>query len=451
MNEIRPSGKGITKSRIFLIIGIVLVLIAILYGVSIIASNSRWAGTGDPEGIEQAEATELLAGTGLPDRKGLSDRTELPEETEFAEAMKLPEGDDIATTDDSKDPKITQIISSMSTEEKVAQLFIITPEALTGVENVTQAGERTKEALRERPVGGLIYFRNNLKTPEQVKELTGNTKLYGEEVLKLPLILSIDEEGGKVTRLGGRDEFDVESFPNMAQVGAEGDPQRAYEVGTAIGGYLAEYGFTMDFAPNADVLTNPDNKVIGDRSFGTEPELVWSMSGMVSKGLREQGIQPVYKHFPGHGATKGDTHEGFAYTDKTLEDLLKAELVPFIKAIQSGEDCIMAAHIAAPNVTGDENPASLSYTLITEVLREKLGYQGVVITDALNMGAISNLYSSDQAAIMAINAGVDILLMPDDFEIAYEAVLKAVNEGTITQERLDQSIMRISEMKLKWR
>lgn len=350
---------------------------------------------------------------------------------------------------DMLEEELNRIMASMTTEEKVAQLFIVTPEALTGVSEVTQAGEATRQALKMHPVGGLIYFRNNLQSPEQVKTLLGNTRQYGLEAARLPLILSVDEEGGRITRIGGREGFDVAEFPYMSQIGAQGDPQLAYEAGTAIGAYLSGYGFTLDFAPDADVLTNKDNQVIGSRSFGADPGLVWSMASQVAKGLREQGIQPVYKHFPGHGATLGDTHEGFAYTDKTLDQLMEAELVPFIRAAESGEDCIMAAHIAAPGVTGDEKPASLSHTLITEVLREKLGYDGVVVTDALNMGAIQNLYSSGEAAVMAVDAGVDLLLMPADFDAAYDALLQAVKDGRISQERLDASVQRIGRMKLR--
>ena len=238
-------------------------------------------------------------------------------------------------------------------------------------------------------------------------------------------------------------------FPNMAEIGAVNDAQKAYEVGSAIGGYLSEYGFNMDFAPDADVLTNSANQVIGSRSFGTDAQLVWSMASQVARGLKDRGVQPVYKHFPGHGATLGDTHDGFAYTEKTLDELMEAELVPFANAVKSGENCIMAAHIAAPGVTGDETPASLSYGLITGVLREKLGFDGVVVTDALNMGAIQILYSSGQAAVAAVEAGADLLLMPADFDAAYEAVLQAVQEGKISRERLDLSVRRIGRMKLE--
>lgn len=416
--------------------GIALVAAAVLSGAGIYALAGRLSSHMEKNG-NQAEppeqGTRPVASTA---------REERPQVTETEPETAAP------TREELLEEKLDQILAGMTEEEKVAQLFIVTPEALTGVESVTQAGESTRKALAERPVGGLIYFRNNLQNPEQVKALTGNTAEIGREACRLPLLLAVDEEGGKVTRIGGREGFDVPVFPNMAEIGAQNDPQKAYQVGSAIGSYLAEYGFNMDFAPDADVLTNSANQVIGNRSFGADPELVWSMSSQVAKGLKDQGVQPVYKHFPGHGATLGDTHEGFSYTEKTLDELMQAELVPFARAAESGESCIMAAHIAATGVTGDETPASLSRALITGVLREKLGFDGVVVTDALNMGAIQNLYSSGEAAVAAVEAGADLLLMPADFNAAYEAVLQAVQDGTISRERLDLSVRRIGRMKL---
>lgn len=417
--------------------GIALVAVAVLSGTGIYVLAGRLSldmGKNGTHAEPTAQDNTPAASTG---------REERPQVTETEPEPAAPAGEELL------EEKLDQILNGMTTEEKVAQLFIVTPEALTGVESVTQAGESTREALSRRPVGGLIYFRNNLQNPEQVKALTGNTARIGGEVCALPLLLAVDEEGGKVTRIGGREGFDVPVFPNMAEIGAVNDAQKAYEVGSAIGGYLSGYGFNMDFAPDADVLTNSANQVIGSRSFGADAQLVWSMASQVARGLKDQGVQPVYKHFPGHGATLGDTHEGFAYTEKNLDELMEAELVPFANAVKSGENCIMAAHIAAPGVTGDETPASLSYGLITGVLREKLGFDGVVVTDALNMGAIQNLYSSGQAAVAALEAGADLLLMPADFDAAYEAVLEAVRDGRISQERLDLSVRRIGRMKLE--
>ena len=329
---------------------------------------------------------------------------------------------------------------------RAPELFIITPEALTGYTQVTQSGEVTRTALEQYPVGGLIYFSGNLQSPEQVKAMTAGVQEYGEEITGVPLFLAIDEEGGRVARLGNNPAFPVPQVGPMEEIGASGDPEQAYEAGQIIGGYLAEYGFNMDFAPDADVLTEPENTAIGDRSFGSDPETTAEMALRLADGLREQGVMPVFKHFPGHGATAGDTHEGYAQADRTLEELKERELVPFARAAQERAECIMAAHIAVPEVTGIE-PASLSPAMLTGVLRNDLGFQGLIVTDALNMGAVTEHYTSREAAVAALKAGADLLLMPEDFESAYEGVLTAVETGEISEERLNQSVLRILEQK----
>ena len=344
---------------------------------------------------------------------------------------------------------VEERLASMTLEEKAAQLFIITPEALTGYTQVTQSGEVTRKALEQYPVGGLIYFADNLQTPDQVKAMTAGVQKYAEELQGLPLFLAVDEEGGTVARLGNNEAFDLPQIEDMAEIGAKKDAKRAREVGTTIGGYLREYGFNMDFAPDADVLTNEDNQVMAKRSFGNDPELVAELSEQTAEGLREQGIMPVFKHFPGHGATAEDTHEGFAVADRTLEELKQSELVPFARAAENGAECIMAAHISVPKITGDDTPASLSSVMLTDVLRGELGFDGLIVTDALNMGAVTEHYTSGEAAVAALKAGADLLLMPEDFADAYAGVVEAVNSGEISEDRLDQSVLRILERKIE--
>lgn len=342
------------------------------------------------------------------------------------------------------------LIENMSLEEKVAQMFIITPEALTGVGTVIAAGETTREAIHDYPVGGLIYFEQNLRDPEQVKEMLANTQKYVMERIGIPMFLSVDEEGGTVTRFANNEKFDLEWIGNMSAVGESGDTKAARDVGVRIGSFLADLGMNMDNAPVADVLSNSANTVIGDRSFGSDSALVAKMALAEYQGLKEQGIIGVYKHFPGHGATEADTHEGYAYTEATLEAMLSEDLVPFNYGIDNGVQVIMAAHIACPNVTGDDTPASLSYCMLTEVLREQMGYEGIIMTDGLNMGAIVNQYTSAEAAVKAITAGADLLLMPADFRAAYEGVLEAVRNGDISEKRIDESVRRILELKIEY-
>ncbi|MDD3415345.1 MAG: glycoside hydrolase family 3 N-terminal domain-containing protein [Lachnospiraceae bacterium] len=344
--------------------------------------------------------------------------------------------------------QIEEKLSQMTLEQKVAQMFLITPESLTGSELVTQAGDMTKESLKKFPVGGLIYFGANIIDKEQLRSLTANTQEYAKSIMGIPILLGIDEEGGRVARIGSNEQFPVKRFDDMAVIGATGDISKAYEAGNVIGNYLNDYGFNIDFAPDSDVLSNSANTVIGTRSFGNDPALVADMSINYLEGLHESGIYGCPKHFPGHGATEGDTHEGFAYTDKTWEELKSCELIPFQQEIDNGVSFIMVAHISLPNILNDNTPASLSKEIVTEKLRNEMGYEGVITTDSLGMGAISNTYPSDQAALMAVESGVDLLMMPKDFRLAYHAIIDAVKSGKISEERIDESVRRILDVKL---
>ena len=344
--------------------------------------------------------------------------------------------------------KIDRVLDSMTLEEKVNQLFMITPEALTGVGTVIQAGDGTREALEEHPVGGLIYFAQNLKDPDQTRTMLENTQEYASARSGFPIFLSVDEEGGQVARVGSNPAFGVPEIGNMSEVGAGGNTQEAYETGSIIGAYLKDLGFNMDAAPDADVLTNPANEVVKYRSFGSDPELVSRMAAAELKGLNDQGIIGMYKHFPGHGGTTADSHEGYVYVEENLEELKSGALVPFQDGADNGLRVIMVSHIACPEVTGDNTPATLSRQLVTDLLREDMGFDGLVITDALNMGAITEQYSSGEAAVAALNAGVDMLLMPADFQAAYDGVMTALENGELTEERIDESVRRILEIKL---
>ena len=345
--------------------------------------------------------------------------------------------------------KINEMLADMTLEEKAAQMFMITPEALTGTGQVLEAGDMTREAIDKYPVGGLIYFTQNLQDPEQVRSMTGNVQKFARERTGLPMLLSVDEEGGTITRFGGNLSFDYDSSADMAGIGASGDPQQAYALGEKIGKFLGSLGFNMDNAPDADVLTNLENTVVKDRSFGSDCDTVSEMALAELEGLEDQGVKGLLKHFPGHGATTADTHEGYAYTDATLEEMKSNELVPFADGIEAGVDIIMVGHISCPQVTGNEEPASLSEKMITGVLREEMGFDGVVITDAMNMGAIAENYSPAEASVKAVLAGADMILMPEDFQQAYTGVLNAVKSGKITQERIDASVTRIIGLKLE--
>ena len=340
-----------------------------------------------------------------------------------------------------------QIVSGMTLEEKVAQMFFITPEALTGYGQVTVAGDATNEAYQKYPVGGLIYNSQNLVDIDQTKTMMAKMQQYADSRISLPVFLGVDEEGGSVTRIASNEAYGLTNVNNMSDIGATGDTQNAYQAGVTIGTYLSDLGFNLDFAPVADVLTVSDS-VIGNRSFGTDSELVASMALSELQGLESMGIQGVVKHFPGHGGVSGDSHSGAVSTDKSLEELFASELVPFQRAIDGGAEFLMVGHIAAPNVTGDDTPASLSKVMITDVLRTQMGYQGVVITDAMNMTAITANHAADEAAVLAVNAGADMILMPEDFGKAYNGVIDAVNNGTIDEYRINEAVVRIVKAKL---
>ena len=347
-----------------------------------------------------------------------------------------------------QEEQIDMVLSGMTLREKVAQLFIVTPEALTQVNGVTMAGEVTRTAFADYPVGGIIYMEPNIQTWEQTSRMLSSMQEISMERIALPAFLAVDEEGGSVRRVSGRLE-NVPDIPEMSSLGNGGDILQAYETGSKIGEYLSRLGFNVDFAPVADVLTNPDNTVIGSRSFGSDPYKTADLVSMVVLGLKEQGVLATLKHFPGHGNTSQDSHQGLAVSSRTLEELRQCELVPFEKGIDSGADFIMVGHIALPNVTGSDVPASLSYTLMTEILRGDLGFEGIIITDALNMGAIVNTYGSGEAAVKALLAGADMILAPGDFQSAYCSVLDAVESGMISPERLDESVRRIIGLKIR--
>lgn len=343
-------------------------------------------------------------------------------------------------------PQIRQMMDGMTLEEKVYQLFMVTPEQITGVDTAVMAGDTTKEALQKYPVGGIIYFSKNIVDEQQIKTMIENTKSYS----KYPLFIGVDEEGGtNVARIAGNENFLVERVPDMQVIGASGDYEQAYRVGQIIGSYLYELGFNLDFAPVADVLTNPENTVIGSRSFGSDAAVDARMVSRTVEGLQENQVSAVLKHFPGHGGTSGDSHEEAVTSNSTLEQLQSTEFLPFKAGIEAGADCVLAGHIALPEVTGDMVPATLSKKIMTDLLRKELGFKGLIITDSMQMGAVTNTYTSAQAAVMAVQAGADIILMPQDFTEAYEGVLNAVQNGEISEERIDGSVYRILKCKLK--
>ena len=384
---------------------------------------------------------------------------------------------------------IKKYVKSMSLEDKVSGLFIVTPEALTGYGAVTEAGEVTKEALESTPVAGLIYFSGNIESRDQFSRMLENTEKWGSinlqaetaeenaagktdagkesadtgktgktgdtgkignskknkdtaETIHIPIFLASDEEGGLVARIEDSG-IDVPYVGPMGEVGASGDPAAAFEAGSTIGGYLQELGINLDFAPDADVLIDPYNQTIGNRSFGTDPYLCGQMVGRFIDGLHDQGVASCIKHFPGLGDTETDTHTGGAWSSRTIEDYRGAEFLSFRGGIEAGTDMVMVSHLSNTALTGSDLPASLNKVVMTDILRDELKFEGVIITDSLQMGAVTERLDSAEAAVTAFEAGADILLMPIDFQAARQGILDAVESGRISEKRIDKSLRRI--------
>lgn len=349
------------------------------------------------------------------------------------------------------DPLVLQL-ESMTLEEKVGQLFMVTPgtlglpqikapmEALSQ-EQLTQMENAIREIFAKYPVGGIVQFAADLYSPEQI---TAYNALL-QRAAEIPLFLGIDEEGGTVARLANHSAFDLPQYQSAGAVGASGNPEDALKMGQTIGAYLGEYGFNMDFAPVADVNTNPNNPVIGNRSFSSDCNVAGQMAKAMAEGLEEQGIVPVFKHFPGHGDTAQDSHEEVAYSNKTLEELQACEFIPFSGLTEN--QCVMVGHIALPEVTGDMTPATLSSEIVTGLLREKLGFRGLILTDSMVMEAITDNYSSAEASLLALEAGCQIILQPADFPSAFDGVVKAVEAGTFPEEQLNAVLLQILRFK----
>ena len=344
-------------------------------------------------------------------------------------------------------------LQKMTLREKVGQMFFIRMESLdpsidwTTYDDlanikIKEVTDNMKAVNENYPVGGIILDAWNIDNETQLARLIPQVRALNGNPL-----LCIDEEGGRVSRIANNPNFNVKKYESMASIGATGDPRNAYECGNTIGTYLQRYGFDIDFAPVADVNTNPENVIIGPRAFSDDPAVAAPMVTSYLQGLMDAGITGCIKHFPGHGDTKADTHYGYASTQKTWEEMLNCEMVTFKAGIQWGCKLIMTAHIGAPKVTGSDVPSTMSPIILQDKLRGELGYQNIIITDGMEMGAITQQYTSAEAAVGSIKAGVDIVLGPRYFTEAFDAVMDAVNNGTLSEERINQSVRRILRLR----
>lgn len=333
-------------------------------------------------------------------------------------------------------------LQTMTTEQKLWQLFITTPEAITHVNVATRAGETTKTALQTYPVGGLCYFADNLKEAEQVKIMLTNTQAYAAA----GLFLCIDEEGGTVSRAGSNPAMEVTPMKAAAEYGAAGDAAALYADAVKLAQELTALGFNLNFAPVADLAMETESSEIGTRAYSSDPKVVSDMVAAMVNGLREGGMLSCLKHFPGHGSAETDSHKDTSISKLTVEELQEADWMPFQSGITQGVPFVMLSHLTNRNLS--KEPASLSPEVV-DYLRQELGFTGIIITDSQKMGAIANHYSSSEAAVLAIEAGADMILMPADLQAAYDGLKAAVDEGKLTEERLNESVLRILTVKFE--
>lgn len=355
-----------------------------------------------------------------------------------------------STVTTSKPANSENILDSMTIEEKVGQLLMPDIRTWEG-EDVTSINDDIKSLINEYHLGGIILFKENFVNRSQATTLI--QQLKDSSTSEIPMMISVDQEGGIVTRL----PFFPKMPGNMA-LGATTNPDLSHDVGLAIGSELRRLGIHVNFGPVVDVNNNPNNPVIGVRAFGDNVELVQKMSTAYMHGLNEAGVIAVSKHFPGHGDVDLDSHYVLPSSNKTLEQLRSLELPPFQTLIDEKVQGIMTAHItfkeiSAQTVKSQKDglpihlPATLSPEIINGLLREEMGYKGVVFSDAMDMKAISNHFGAKEAAVMAVEAGVDVVLMPDNVQHAYEGILEAVESGRLSEARINESVNRILKLK----
>lgn len=413
------SDKGIRR-----FLTILLSLIAICMMV-LVFYTLRHSST-DPtvaEGITKESTPETTAATVMTEATEAV--TEATEETEPA------------------DPALSaaqQTLDSMTLEEKVYQLFFVTNRELTGAYYANTADEETRAALESKPVGGIVFDNENIFGVEQLTAMIADTQSYS----KIPLLIGVEEEGGYNSYLN---TIGVTGYySEMGVYGDENETERVYEIGNEIGTAITGVGFNIDLAPVADTLTNIYNTEISRRAFSTDPNTTAELVTQMVTGLHSGGCMSCLKYFPGLSASNMDSRYGTAVSNQTMEEI-RSNLRPFTMGIENGADMIMVSHLCLPNIVGDNLPADLCPQIVNDLLRGELGYDGVVMTDSFQKGAISYNYDAGDAAVAAIRAGCDIIYMPDDLTDAAQAILNAIESGELTVERIDRSVLRILTLK----
>lgn len=404
--------QGIHKAVTMLLMSILLVVA----GCGVSDSNPP-SGTNPDQPVKE---TKPGAGSGAPSEQG-----------------QKPSGEPAAP----EDPAAARL-AKLTVEQKIGQLVIV------GLEG-TAVDDMSRKMLEKYHVGGFIFFKDNIRNTKQAVKLFNELK-KGNRSNPLPLWLSLDEEGGRVSRL----PEELVKIPASGVIGKSNNPKLAEEVGLQIGRRLNGYGLNMDFAPVLDVNSNPRNPVIGDRAFGSTADRVSKMGLAAMKGIAESGVVPVVKHFPGHGDTAMDSHLGLPVIKHDRSRLDKVELAPFTEAIKAGADVVMVGHLLMETIDPD-TPASLSKPVITGLLRKELGFDGVVITDDMTMGAVvQGEKGIGEAAVLSVLAGTNIVLVGHDYRLEEEvlqALTESVRSGRISEEMLDERVLPVLRLKQKYK
>lgn len=400
---------------ITLFVLLVLVFVGGFFGVRAIG---KYLGDYNDRVAQALAEAEEVASQGQTEQ--MQEEQTQPQTQEQAEAEENP-----------LDELIEALLADMTIEEKVAGMFMVTPESITGVTTAVQAKEGTKTALGENPVGGIIYSEKNYKSDEQFLEMLTNTRSYS----KYPVFLAVSKE------CGTSESFGIAATATAGELTSAESVQEAYR---EIGEQLTALGVTMNLAPVADVVSEEGNTALQGRTFGSDAQAAAPLVWVAAEALQETKVSAVLQKFPGEGAL-----DESGVIAKSLEELKNSDFITYQLAIQNGVDGITVSNVKAPALTGDDTPCSLSSVIITDILRGTLGYDGIVLTDHLSDSIVADNYTPAQAAVAAIQAGADMLVTPTDYQAAYEGVLQAIADGTITQERIEESMYRIYRVKYK--
>ncbi len=380
---------------------------------------------------DRAEREESLASEAT---EGIQDLVE----SMLASESELPTEVIIEVTPEEKlDEYIDTVIAGMTLEEKVYGLVITSPEELTGVGTAVRAGTGTQTSLESKPVGGLVYYRKNMESADQLKEMLTNTMSYS----KYPVFLAVNEGGDSYSSV----QNSAVSVPEVTRPGNIADGASAYNLGSTIGGYLSELHFNVNFAPTADILYI-QNAAVSDYCFGGDAMLNAELVSQYVTGLEEQGISATLKSFPGTGHLSGSTENGAVSTDRSKEEF-KENFGVFKAGIDAGADFVMVSHVVASELSGGMDPCSMSADVVTDILRGELGFRGVIITEPMTRKAITEYYTADEAAVAALKAGCDMILLPEDLETAVQGILNGVSNGSVSEARINDSLKRVFRVK----